>query len=57
MNKQEVLKKIGKDNWSKFQEFMVGQTISIDWDGKDNYYKCDVDNFINHMKGRRTFFD
>ena len=56
MNKQQVIKKIGKKNWKKFQNFMVGQTCSMK-DGELNYYECDVENFINKLKGRPTFFD
>lgn len=56
MNKQQVIKKIGKENWNKFCEFMMGQTIG--WKNEEaNYFKCDVDNFINKLKGKPIFFD
>ncbi len=56
MNEQQVIKKIGKKNWNKFCEFMTGQTIL--WkNGEADYFECDVDNFINKMKGLPTFFD
>ena len=57
MQKAEVIKKIGVNNWLKFLAFMQGQTISIVRDGKADYYEWDVRNFINKMKGKPTFFD
>lgn len=57
MNKEEVIRKIGKKNWKNFSKFMNGQTVGIRKDGKTDYYECDVNNFINHMKGKPTFFD
>ncbi len=56
MNKQQVIEKIGKKNWKKFQTFMVGQTARMK-DGEFDYYGCDVENFINKINGRPTFFD
>lgn len=56
MNKQQIIKKIGKSNWRKFIEFMGGQTCKL-INGKFDYYECDVENFINKMKGKPTFFD
>ncbi len=56
MNKQQVIEKIGKKNWKKFQTFMFGQTCCMK-DGKLEYYECDVGNFINKINGRPTFFD
>ncbi len=46
MNKQEIIGKIGKENWPKFLKFMSGQTVGINKDGLHNYYESDVDNFI-----------
>ena len=58
MRKEEVIEKIGRDNWIRFSKFMIGQTISINDDKTYNYYKCDVDNFIHLLKtGRTMFFD
>jgi hypothetical protein len=36
---------------------MVGQTVSAGKDGKTNYYECDVENFIEKLNRRATFFD
>ena len=47
MNKKEVIKLIGKENWKDFLKCMAGQTVGINKDGSDNYYKQDVDRFIN----------
>ena len=48
MNKNEVLKKIGKS-------IMRGQTVGIYPDGSSNYYACDVENFLRPKNKR--FFD
>lgn len=56
MNKEEVIKRIGKENWRKFTAFMYGQTVKMK-NGEVNYFSCDVDNFIAKMKGEPTFFD
>ena len=56
MIKKEVIKRIGKENWSDFCVFMQGQTVRMK-DGEIEYYSCDVENFINKMKGKPTFFD
>jgi len=46
MNKLEVIKAIGIDNWSKFEEWMNGQTVGME-DGELDYYKWDVERFIS----------
>ncbi len=56
MNKKEVTKKIGRENWDKFLDFMEGQT-SLLIDGKPDFFEIDVDNFINKLKGKPTFWD
>ncbi len=56
MNKQQVIKRIGKSNWSKFARFINGQTARIK-DGEIDYYECDVDNFIAKMEGRPIITD
>jgi hypothetical protein len=55
MNEQEVIAKIGKKNWAKFDRFMCGQTIGLNKDGTLNYYECDVENFLRPKNKR--FFD
>ncbi len=55
MNKNEVLKKIGKSKWEEFQKFMIGQTARINFDGSTDYYACDVENFLKPKNKR--FFD
>jgi len=58
MNKQQVLDKIGEENWELFCEFMTGQTVEVGKDGKTNYFKCDVENFIHKLNtGKLLFFD
>ena len=58
MRKEEVIEKIGKENWEAFCEFMFGQTVSTYPDGKTDFYDCDVENFIHKMKtGKVLFFD
>jgi hypothetical protein len=55
MDKNEVLKKIGKSKWKEFQKFMTGQTVGINPDGSTEYYVCDVENFLKPKNKR--FFD
>jgi len=55
MNEKEVIKKIGKNRWKEFCEFMVGQTVSCYPNGETNYYECDVDNFMRKKENR--FYD
>lgn len=57
MNKEQIIDKIGEKNWDAFCEFMFGQTVSAGEDGKIDYYECDVENFVNKLKGKPTFFD
>jgi len=43
MNEQEV-----KDClWPEFTDFMCGQTVGVNEDGSDKYYKYDVKRFIS----------
>ena len=56
MNKKEVIQKIGKENWNKFRDFMIGQTALL-VNNKLDYFEIDVDNFLNKIKGKPTFFD
>lgn len=54
MKKIDVIKKIGKERWEEFCDFMVGQTVG--WkDEETDFYECDVDNFLNPKNKR--FFD
>ena len=55
MRKEEVIKRIGKERWKEFLEFMRGQTIGINEDGSTNYYEQDVENFLR--PSHRRFFD
>ena len=56
MNKRKVIAQIGESNWDKFCKFMEGQTVGMK-NGEVDYYECDVENFINKMSKRTTFFD
>jgi hypothetical protein len=47
MKKEEVIKLIGKERWKEFLKWMYGQTIGINADGTLNFYKTDVDRFID----------
>jgi len=55
MNKEQVIKKIGKKNWPKFIKFMRGQTYAVNDDGSADYYDYDVENFLKKPEDR--FFD
>jgi len=58
MNKQQVIKKIGKANWGKFYKFMRGQTVGICKDGKSyDYYDCDVERFMRKLKDGSWKYD
>ena len=58
MNKEEVIAKIGEQNWVAFAKFMRGQTVEMGPDGKINYFSCDVDNFLHKLEtGKLLFFD
>ncbi len=54
MEKEEVIKRIGKGNWKSFLKFMAGQTIGITKEGKMDYYECDVKRFEEHIEYRRV---
>ena len=49
MIKEEVIEKIGKDNWKDFTDFMYGQTVGIIND-KPDYYKWDVEKYMEMIK-------
>ena len=55
MNKEEVIKKIGKDRWKEFENFMIGQTVGLNDDSTLDYYACDVENFLRPK--HKQFFD
>ena len=50
MTEQEVKKRIGKQNWQKFLNWMTGQTCGLYPDGSIDFYVCDVDAFIEKMQ-------
>ena len=50
MNKEEVIKLIGEENWAKFGKWMNGQTVGISDDGQLNYYDWDVERFARWIK-------
>ena len=49
MNKEQVINKIGKENWKDFVKFMKGQTVGLD-KGVIDYYECDVNKFVPQEK-------
>jgi hypothetical protein len=51
MNKKEIIKKIGSNNWKKFINYIRGQTVNINTDGTIDYNTCDVERFSNNIKG------
>ena len=57
MKASEVIAKIDKKNMKAFYKFMEGQTVGLNPKGEIDYYECDVDNFMNKLKGKPTFFD
>ena len=58
MRKEEVIEKIGEENWKAFAEFMFGQTMGINPDGSTDFYECDVENFLYKLRtGKLMFFD
>ena len=58
MTEAEVMDRIGEENWDKFLEFMVGQTVGSNEDGSFDFFECDVENFEWKMSaGEEKFFD
>ena len=57
MNKKEIMKLLKEKGrtWKEFNEFMYGQTVSMEENGEINYYECDVENFFRQPHSR--FFD
>jgi len=55
MKKEEVTKRIGKNRWKKFLDFMKGQTVGINPDESFDYYERDVKNFLR--KPEKRFWD
>lgn len=51
MNKKEVIKEIGGENWKMFETWMRGQTVGVSKDGKEDYYTHDVEKFMRRLKG------
>lgn len=49
MTKQEVLDKIGKENWKAFDKWMRGQTVGVNDDLTLDYYECDVNAFKHKL--------
>ena len=47
MNKQAVIKMIGKNRWNEFEIWMTGQTVGISENGETDYYSWDVDRFLS----------
>jgi hypothetical protein len=50
MNKEEVIKVIGENNWEDFSNWMRGQTVETYTDGTTNFYEHDVNRFVNTLK-------
>ena len=55
MKKEEVIKRIGKKRWKEFNEFMKGQTVGVNPEGRTDYYVWDVENFLKPKE--RRFWD
>ena len=47
MNKQEVIKLIGRNRWKEFEKWMTGQTCGLNKDGTLDYYTWDIERFID----------
>lgn len=54
MKESEAKKIIGKNNWTKFLEWMSGQTVGIYPDGSTNWYDYDVNKFA---RGNLKIYD
>jgi hypothetical protein len=50
MNKKEIIKLIGKENWKDFSKWMGGQTVGRNPDGSINYYECDVKAYVAKLE-------
>jgi hypothetical protein len=52
MNKNEVIKLIGKENIEDFSKFIAGQTVGFE-KGQVDYYEWDVKKFMRLKNIRR----
>ena len=50
MTTEEAKKVVGAENWTKFIEWMSGQTYGINDDGSTNWYSYDVERFAEAIK-------
>lgn len=58
MTEAQVKARIGPKNWTKFRNWMVGQTLGVNEDGSTNFYQCDVERFAQGLKtGDYTIYD
>ncbi|MFH1588785.1 MAG: hypothetical protein ABIA76_05605 [Candidatus Diapherotrites archaeon] len=55
MNKEEVIKKIGKHRWKEFDYFVREQKVGLNKDRSYDYYERDVENFLRPK--HRRFWD
>jgi len=46
--KRDVIKLIGKKNWTKFSKWMRGQGVPVMSDGTEGYFSWDVEEFKTH---------
>lgn len=50
MRVEEVIKRIGEENWNAFCKWMKGQTMGLYPNGETNIYDCDVEAFEEKLK-------
>lgn len=49
MTQEEVIERVGLENWEAFHQWMGGQTVSVNPDGSTNYYDWDVEAFVTKL--------
>lgn len=56
MNEKQAKKLVGNDNWEDFLDFMQGQTVGISKNGDIDYYKWDVERYIENKVSKRVWW-
>lgn len=53
LNRKELLKEIGEDNWDSWCEFIMGHTVGVGTNGETLYYENDVKMFKSKLYRER----
>ena len=48
-NKEEVIRRIGEENWEAFEFFMTGALSEYDENGEELYYEGDISEFERQL--------